>query len=203
MYKTFSAGALLALFTLVLVFTAGCVEQPAAFPENLEPAPATTGQNAAPAVEQETPDTGVGNGTVGNGTASAEENAATLSDAADKPSVPVEDEDTELLVAQAGVRKKGQYGETGGPADFVTVPIASLWAVQAKAAFQIKVPHALQLYKASNDGKLPADFEEFKREILDKEMIELPELRDGEEYVYDPTAVSELEMLKVRRPRKR
>jgi hypothetical protein len=47
-----------------------------------------------------------------------------------------------------------------------------------------KVKHATDLYEATN-GYKPKSHEEFMREIIDANYIELPELRDGYEYWYN------------------
>ena len=69
-------------------------------------------------------------------------------------------------------------------------------AVKENAAYNILVKHALQLYKATN-GKVPQSHDEFMREIIEKQQIELPELPAGHRYVFDP----EQEQLMVERPK--
>ncbi len=50
--------------------------------------------------------------------------------------------------------------------------------------FEIQVPHALQLYEATN-GRKPATHEEFMEQIIKANQIELPELPAGQRYIYD------------------
>ncbi|MEW4566900.1 hypothetical protein AB1L88_03445 [Tautonia sp. JC769] len=47
----------------------------------------------------------------------------------------------------------------------------------------LQIQHAVNLYQALND-RYPADFEEFKREILDANGIRLPQLPAYQEYAY-------------------
>ncbi|WP_152052594.1 hypothetical protein [Tautonia marina] len=47
----------------------------------------------------------------------------------------------------------------------------------------LQIQHAVNLYNALND-RYPADFEEFKREILDANGIRLPQLPAYQEYAY-------------------
>ena len=45
--------------------------------------------------------------------------------------------------------------------------------------------HALNLYKAAN-GRAPKSHEEFMSQVIKANMINLPTLRPGDEYFYDP-----------------
>jgi hypothetical protein len=83
--------------------------------------------------------------------------------------------------AAVGVGEKGRdYGI--GP---VTVPVAALFATKERVAFDIQIPKAMQLYKATN-GHAPKTQDEFMKEIIEKEKIRLPELPERHRYVYDP-----------------
>ncbi|HUY87260.1 MAG TPA: hypothetical protein VMV10_00850 [Pirellulales bacterium] len=83
--------------------------------------------------------------------------------------------------AQAGVTGKGSYGGPG----IVTTPISAYFQAKERVIFEIQIPHALQLYEATNGSK-PKTQEEFMREIIQTYMIRLPELPAGHKYVYDP-----------------
>lgn len=97
----------------------------------------------------------------------------------------------EREVAKVGVGKKGRnYG--GG---LITEPASQYWKAKERIAFEIQIPHALQLYKALNDFKAPKTHEEFMEKIIKEQKIELPELPPGRKYVYDP----EKEQLMVER----
>jgi hypothetical protein len=93
--------------------------------------------------------------------------------------------------ADVGAGKKGDYGP-----GFITTPLSVFWRTQEMAAYRIKVPHALNLYKGMH-GHFPKTQEEFVREILEANAIKLPELPEGHYYVYD----SEKGELQVARPR--
>ncbi|MCL2745257.1 MAG: hypothetical protein FWE67_15555 [Planctomycetaceae bacterium] len=115
----------------------------------------------------------------------AEMPGAALTEQSAQPEQP---EGTERVKADVGAGKKGHYGQKGGEAatDIITVPIATLFRAQEITAYRIKVPQAMQLYKASNDGKAPATHEEYWEKIIKANEITLPQLPDGQRYVYDP-----------------
>ncbi|NLX98822.1 MAG: hypothetical protein GXY83_21910 [Rhodopirellula sp.] len=94
--------------------------------------------------------------------------------------------------ADVGVGKKGRdYGP-----GLVTTPIATYFAAREKITFQIQIPDAMRLYKASN-GHAPKTEEEFMEQIIKPNRINLPELPEGHRYLYDPQA----EQLMVEHPR--
>lgn len=85
--------------------------------------------------------------------------------------------------ADVGVGKKGRgYGE-----GIITTPVAQYFIGREAITFQIQLPKALKEFQAIHD-RLPKTQEEFNKEILQKYGVELPELPDGERYVYDPKA---------------
>jgi len=93
--------------------------------------------------------------------------------------------------ADVGAGRKGHYAQ-----GFISTPLSTYWRSQEMVAYRIKVPHALNLYKGTH-GHFPKTQEEFDREILKPNMIELPELPANHRYVYDP----EKGELQVERPR--
>ncbi len=84
--------------------------------------------------------------------------------------------------AEVGDGKKGHYGRQG----IITTPCATYFRAQERITFTIKIPHALDLYKAGNNNKGPETHEEFMEKIIKAQMIDLPDLRPGEKYIYDP-----------------
>lgn len=90
---------------------------------------------------------------------------------------------TDSEVAAVGVGDRGQgYGN-----DPFTAPAATYWRAQEKIAFEIEIPHALQLYKALNpEGKGPVSHEAFMQDVIAANRIKLPELPEGKQYRYDP-----------------
>lgn len=83
--------------------------------------------------------------------------------------------------AGVGVGRKGHsYGSTP-----LTAPASAYWRAEEKIAFEIQVPHALNLYKAL-EGEGPADHEEFMEKIIQANNIKLPELPENKTYRYDP-----------------
>lgn len=84
-----------------------------------------------------------------------------------------------LEKAQAGASGKGNYG-----AGILTTPLSVYFRAQERIIFD-QVAHALNLYKAAN-GRAPKSHEEFMSQVIKANMINLPTLRPGDEYFYDP-----------------
>ncbi len=93
--------------------------------------------------------------------------------------------------AETGVGQRGR-GYGGG---MVTEPIRQYFRAQQRIQF-IVMEKAIRDYKTLH-GRMPKTHDEFMKEIIQAGAVRLPELPDGEEYVYDP----EQEELMVRRPR--
>ena len=84
--------------------------------------------------------------------------------------------------AEVGVGDKGR-GYGAGP---VAIPIAAFFSTKERIAFDIQIPHAMQLYKAMHDNQAPKTHEQFMQEIITANHIQLPTLPAGHRYVYDP-----------------
>jgi hypothetical protein len=99
----------------------------------------------------------------------------------------------ERVAAEAGVGKKGQSlkNETG----MVVEPVKQLIKFEQKAVFDLQIKPALEFYKAEN-GSYPKSHEEFMEKIIKANGISLPELPEGQSYVFD----SEQGQLMVERP---
>jgi hypothetical protein len=111
------------------------------------------------------------------------------------PSVVAPPPATERIVADTGVGAKGRdYG--GG---IITEPVRQYFRAPQMVVFDIQIPHAMNLYKASNDNKGPASHEEFMTHIIQANQLKLPKLIEGEKYVYDAST----EQLMVERPAKK
>ncbi len=83
--------------------------------------------------------------------------------------------------AEVGVGRKGHGYGTG----LIATPLAARWRAAERLIFEAQIPHAMNLFKATN-GRAPASHDEFMREIIKFNQINLPELREGEHYQYDP-----------------
>jgi hypothetical protein len=94
--------------------------------------------------------------------------------------------------AGVGSGEKGR-GYGGG---VVTTPVAAYFAVQERLVFDVEIPHALDLYKAT-EGHAPRTHDEFMRNIIKENQIRLPTLPPGHRYVYDPKS----EQLMVEHPK--
>jgi len=77
----------------------------------------------------------------------------------------------------------------------LVTPAKAYFSVRERAVFDIQVPEALKLFKATH-GNGPRSHDEFMAQIIEANQIQLPELAAGQRYVYDP----EKEELQVERP---
>ncbi len=99
---------------------------------------------------------------------------------------PAQDEPppTERVKAEVGVGKKGRRLEKEGLFTPLTVPAIAFFRVEQRVVFEIQIPHALNLYRATN-GDFPKTEEIFMKEIVRANNIDLPELPLGHKYVYE------------------
>jgi hypothetical protein len=103
--------------------------------------------------------------------------------------------DMERVKAEKGVGIAGRSLDPHeGP---IVTPAKTLFTVRERAVFEIQIPGALRLFKASN-GQGPKSHDEFMAQIIQANQIQLPELPPGQRYVYDPAT----EELNVERPRR-
>jgi hypothetical protein len=112
------------------------------------------------------------------------------------PPMPVVEEPmTEQVVAEQGVGLKGRsLDEYEG---VVVTPVKSLFAARERLAFEVSIPHALNLYQAT-EGRMPKSHEEFMQHIIEANQIQLPQLPEGHRYLWDP----ERGELMVERPKR-
>jgi hypothetical protein len=111
------------------------------------------------------------------------------------PAPPPADPSSELVKAEKGVGLKGRSLDEYEGA--VVTPAKAFFAAKERIAFEIEVPHALQLYEATS-GQAPKTHQEFMENVIKANQIKLPVLPPGHEYVYDP----EGKQLMVKRPKK-
>jgi len=133
-----------------------------------------------------------------------------VSNATDKPQAIAEDRDAvaENGAAEDGARKDGNASDEvrvkaetgvgrrgrGYGGGMVTEPIRQYFRAQQRIQLLL-MEKAIRDYKTLH-GRMPKTHDEFMKEIIRANAIRLPELPDGEEYIYDP----EQEELMVRRP---
>ncbi len=98
------------------------------------------------------------------------------------------------IVAQkavAGVGKQGQkLREHSDVAKIISGPAATLINVKQKAILEIQIPHALQLFQAT-EGRMPKSHDEFMEKIVQFNQLTLPELPEGAVYHFN-TELGEL-----------
>jgi hypothetical protein len=137
---------------------------------NYKPAPVTR-PTKEPAVET----------TPAPASASAPATAKTPEPAPKAPEPAAKPAETVQKKAEAGVGAKGRgYGT--GP---VATPVASYFNMKERIAFDIQIPEAMKLFKAT-EGRAPKSHEEFMQAIIKANNIKLPDLPEGHRYVYDP-----------------
>lgn len=113
-------------------------------------------------------------------------------DAASVPSQPAAPVEYELVKAVAGVGKQGR-GYGGG---IISEPVRQRFIQEQKIIYEIAIPQYLVLYDVEH-GHPPKTHEEFMEKIIEANGVTLPELPEGETYVYVP----EQKQLMVRRPK--
>ena len=102
--------------------------------------------------------------------------------------------ETEQVKAQKGV---GIAGRSLDPHEgTVVTSVKTLFTVRERIVFEAQIPEALKLFKASN-GQGPKSHDEFMSQIIEANQIRLPELGQGQRYIYNP----QTEELMVERPR--
>ena len=114
-------------------------------------------------------------------------------DPATSGATPNESTETEQVKAGVGVGQKGRSLDQHE--GFVVTPVKALFAAKERISFEIEVPHALALYNAT-EGQGPQSHAEFMEKIIDANLIKLPLLPPGHEYLYDPMT----QQLMVKRP---
>lgn len=92
---------------------------------------------------------------------------------------------TESTKAQVGVGIKGRSldNETG-VGKMISAPVSAFFAVKERVAFDIQIPQALGLFRAS-EGRCPKSHEEFMEKIVKANQIKLPELPAGAVYRFN------------------
>jgi hypothetical protein len=100
---------------------------------------------------------------------------------------PARADDSTRVKAEVGVGVKGRRLDDPNLVQTIVTPARALFRTQERVVFEITLPHALQLYEATN-GRKPKTHEEFMEQIVKANQIKLPELPAGERYVYDPKA---------------
>ena len=80
---------------------------------------------------------------------------------------------------------KSEDTKDGGTlGDIILTPLRTYSKVKVRIN-EIQIQSQLNTFRATNDGN-PKDFAEYKKKILDPVNIKLPDLPDGDSYVYQP-----------------
>jgi hypothetical protein len=161
----------------------------------MEPPPGTDGSSSIPTSPQATSLSPEANGpTAGMPSENAAPStAATTPGHTGQPATP----DVERVTADVGVGQRGRSLDKheGAIERMIVQPARTLFAVRERMVFSTQIPQALQLYKATH-GRGPTSHEDFLRDIIQANNIRLPELPEGQRYVYDLAS----EELLVERP---
>ena len=115
----------------------------------------------------------------------------------EEPNVEIPEVETEQVKAEAGVGKEGAslQNETG-IGGVIAEPAKQFFNVKQRAVFEFQIPQAVQLFAATN-GRKPNSHDEFMEKIIQANQIQLPELKEGQKYVYNPETAE----LMVERPK--
>ena len=104
------------------------------------------------------------------------------------PTPPAAQQEPAKIQAQqalAGVGKRGQsLNDDQGVAKMISGPAAALMRIEQKAVLEIQIPHALQLFKAT-EGRVPKSHQEFMEKIVKANLLTLPELPEGAVYQFN------------------
>ena len=110
---------------------------------------------------------------------------------ASNPSEPAAAPAMESMKAQVGSGAKGRSLDNEvGVGKMISAPVSALFAVKERVAFDIQIPQALGLFRAS-EGRFPKSHEEFLEKIIKANQIKLPELPAGMVYRFN-TELGEL-----------
>ncbi len=97
----------------------------------------------------------------------------------------------ESMKAQVGSGAKGRSLDNEvGVGKMISAPVSAFFAVKERVAFDIQIPQALGLFRAS-EGRFPKSHEEFMEKIVKANQIKLPELPAGMVYRFN-TELGEL-----------
>ncbi len=107
-----------------------------------------------------------------------------IKEGADGTQLKAHDEN-ERVKAEAGVGIKGQRLEDKRLVQMIVTPARALFRTQQRVVFEVQIPHAVDLYQATNGFK-PKTHDDFMAQIIKANNIQLPTLPPGEHYVYDP-----------------
>jgi len=169
-----------------LAVFAGCGEEPSPPPKATTAQPPATNP-ATPAAPAQTQETKKADAKPAESKA-AEEKTKTA-ESADKPeTTPQPGKAVEK--AESGAGKKGHYGK-----GFVTTPVSTIFRAQERLAFEVQIPHAVDLFKATENRPLKSH-EEFMDRIIKENQIRLPELPEGQRYLFD----TKTEQLMIEKP---
>lgn len=103
------------------------------------------------------------------------------------PAPTAQQEPAKIQAQQAltGVGKRGQSLEQDkGIAKIISGPASALLRFEQKAVLEIQIPHALQLFEAT-EGRPPKSHQEFMDKIVKANMLVLPELPEGAVYQFN------------------
>ncbi|MCL2306044.1 MAG: hypothetical protein FWC43_11940 [Planctomycetaceae bacterium] len=108
---------------------------------------------------------------------------------ADEPAEPVAEPQRELVAIGENVTGKADFAKDGDKHIMapILVPLGEYFKISEHIVFRMQIPEAMKLYRAEHDNKPPATHDEFMKDIINANQIELPKLRNPDDkYQYDP-----------------
>ena len=121
------------------------------------------------------------------------------------PAAPKAEAPKPAAAAEKPEQRKAEFGVAAKGHDYgpgvLTTPMSIYFSMNERMVFNIKIPEAMKLFKAT-ENRFPKSQEEFMTRIIKENDIELPMLQSGERYVYDPkTGELLVDVLRVSRAR--
>jgi hypothetical protein len=107
-------------------------------------------------------------------------------ESASPPATPLESPPPAAVKAGVGVGQQGRSldGDTGVQ-QMISAPVSAFFKAKERIAFDVQVPHAVNLFRAT-EGRLPKNHEEFMEKIIQANQIPLPKLPEGMIYRFHP-----------------
>lgn len=92
---------------------------------------------------------------------------------------------TQPVKAGVGVGKQGRSLDNQSDLQLmVSYPAVKFFEAKERIAFEIQIPHAVNLFRAT-EGRFPKSHEEFMTKVVKANQIVLPELPPGRSYRFD------------------
>ena len=109
---------------------------------------------------------------------------------AEEPLKPTPESERELVAIGENASGRADFAKDGDKHIMapILVPLGQYFTIRDRLP-NLQMQHAINLYKAENDNKMPATHDEFMKKIIEANNIGLPPLRNpNDKYQYDPAS---------------